>query len=65
MSKSCVPSDTTTLPFTVKPVKVPTVVTLVVPAQVLNAVFSTLLRDKSVFTSVKDLPSTPFAVNFA
>ena len=44
---------------------VPTVVMLAEPAQVDNAVFSTLFKLKSVFTSTKVLLSNPLAVNFA
>jgi hypothetical protein len=38
---------------------------LALPAHVLKAVFSTLFKLKSVFTSENDLPSKPLAVNLA
>ncbi len=53
------------VPFQVPDDIVPKVVILVVPSQVLNAVFSTLFKLKSVFTSAILLPSIPVAVNLA
>ena len=46
------------VPVQLPVVIVPRVVTLVVPAQVLKAVFSTLLKPISDLTSDADLPST-------
>ena len=49
--KSFSPSSIVTPPFTVRPVSVPTVLILLLPPQVLRAVFSTLFKDNVLFTS--------------
>ena len=59
--KSFSPSWIVTPPFTVKPPSIPTVVILLLPPQVLRAVFSTLFKDNVLFTSEEVWPTISLA----